>query len=64
MDWKNVLERAGWTALQAGLAAIVVVPAVTDGLDAWAAVVASAASAAIAALISFAKTVAQDKLGS
>ena len=30
MDVRNILTRAGWTALQAGLVAIAVIPGLTD----------------------------------
>lgn len=56
MDWKNILERAGWTFLQAGLAVVVA----ADALDitVWKA----AAVAGVAAVLSLVKTIAQEKL--
>lgn len=56
MDWKNVLERAGWTFLQAALASLVVVTEYDLP------VLKAAALAGVAALLSFAKTVAQEQL--
>lgn len=56
MDWKNILSRAGWTFGQAFLAALVGVE--TFDLT----ILKAAALAGVAALLSFAKTVAQNQL--
>lgn len=66
MDWSNVLERAGWTSVQAGLAAIPVAQvtaAVSGGeLEAVATLGLAFLGAAIGGALSFIKTIAQDRL--
>jgi hypothetical protein len=62
MNWLDVLERAGWTALQAAVATITMVPLLTD-VAGWEGVAVAAATAAVAALVSFVKTLAQERLG-
>lgn len=60
MDWKNILERAAWTFLQAGLATIPASLSVDELTDkAW---WLAAGVAGIAAVLSFVKTVAQEQL--
>jgi cyanate permease len=61
-DWKDIAERAGWTAVQAGLGAIVTVPLLTD-VEGWETALLAAGTAAVGALLSFGKTLAQEQLG-
>ena len=61
-DWRDVLERAGWTAVQAAVASVTAVPLLTDAAG-WEALVVASATAGVAALVSFIKTVAQERLG-
>ncbi len=61
-DWKDIAERAGWTAVQAGLGAIVTVPLLTD-VDGWETAALAAGTAAVGAVLSFIKTLAQEQLG-
>ncbi len=67
INWKDVLERAAWTAAQAFLGAVppsqVVAAIETADVSQLEAFGLSAAAAAIAAVLSFAKTIAQEKLG-
>jgi len=60
MNWKNILERAAWTFLQ-GFLGVFSVGVISD-LDALKATGVAALGAGIAALLSFVKTVAQEKL--
>lgn len=66
MDWKNILERAAWTAVQAAVAAVPVaqLTAVILGGDVSSLqqLVLSGVSAAVGAALSFLKTVAQERL--
>ena len=57
-DWKNILERAGWTFVQAAAAGLIVIPATDWDLG----LAKAAALAGVAAVLSLVKTVAQDKL--
>jgi hypothetical protein len=61
MNWKNILSRAAWTFVQGALAAVVVVPAVSD-LEGWKALAAAAVAGGIAALVSFIKTTITETL--
>lgn len=61
MDWFNILERAGWTAVQAAIASITAVPLVTD-IEGWQTLSIVGISSGISALLSFIKTVAQERL--
>jgi hypothetical protein len=68
MNWKDILERASWTALQAGLAAIPVAQltaAFTEGVDITTIqqLALVGLGAAVGAFVSFIKTVAQERLG-
>ena len=62
MNWGNILERAGWTFLQAGLASIPAAISVSELTDKewWLAI----GVAGFAAVLSFLKTVAQEQLES
>jgi len=67
MNWNDIIERAGWTALQAGLSAIPVAQVATaitetdiDSLEQLALV---GLGAAVGAIVSFIKTIAQERLG-
>lgn len=64
MDWSDILERAGWTALQAALGALpaTISVAVLTSADAWKAIGLTVAAAAIGALISFGKNVVKQRL--
>lgn len=62
MDWRDICERAVWTALQGGVGAITTVPLVTD-VAGWEAVGIAAATAAVSSVLSFLKTLAQERLG-
>lgn len=67
MNWHDILERAAWTAVQAGVAAVPVAQvsaAIAGGeIDALAQLGLAALGAGSAALISFIKTLAQERLG-
>ena len=67
MNWRDITERAAWTAVQAGVASVPVsqvAAAISGGeIDALAQVGLAALGAASAALISFVKTLAQERLG-
>jgi phosphoribosylformimino-5-aminoimidazole carboxamide ribonucleotide (ProFAR) isomerase len=60
MNWKNILERAAWTFVQAFLA-VFGVSAVSD-LEALKSAAVAGVAAGVAALLSFIKTVAQERL--
>lgn len=62
MNWHDILERALWTALQGALAALPITELITDvsGLKALGI---AALTGAGAALLSFIKTLAQERLG-
>lgn len=62
MDWKDILERAAWTFVQAAIGTVTALPLFTD-IDGWAAVGAAAGAAGLSAVLSFLKTVAQERLG-
>ena len=66
MDWSNVLERAGWTSLQAAIAAVPVTQvtlAITGGdIDTLTQLGLAALGAAVGAALSFVKTVAQERM--
>lgn len=62
MNWTDILERAAWTAVQGAIGAITVVPVVTD-VDGWEALIVAAGTGAAASLVSFLKTLAQERLG-
>jgi lysylphosphatidylglycerol synthetase-like protein (DUF2156 family) len=59
MNWKNILSRAGWTFLQAGLAALPAALSVADVVDGsvWMA----AGVAGLAAVFSLLKTIAVEQ---
>lgn len=61
MNWYDILERAAWTFVQGALGAITVIPAVSD-VGGWAALGAAALTGGVGALLSFLKTIAQEKL--
>lgn len=58
MNWSDIYERAAWTALQGFLGTLTAV-SITD-VDRE--LLISAAAAAVAALLSFFKTVAQERI--
>ena len=60
-NWKDVIERAIWTAVQSAVSVVTVVPLITD-VEGWQAAGVAAASAAAASLLSFLKTLAQERL--
>ena len=62
MNWHDILERAGWTFVQGALGAITAVPLVTD-VAGWEAAGVAAATGGISAVVSFLKTLAQERLG-
>lgn len=62
MDWRDILERALWTAVQSGLATLTTVPLITDA-DGWESAAVAAGTAGLGAALSFIKTVAQERLG-
>lgn len=66
MNWGNILERASWTAVQSFLGALTtteVAQAIGQvDLDAMQALGLSALGAAVASLVSFFKTIAQERL--
>lgn len=61
MNWQDVFERAGWTFVQGALGAVTAIPIVTD-VEGWAAVGVAAVTGGISSLVSFVKTVAQERL--
>ena len=61
MNWYDILERAGWTFVQGALGAATVVPVVTD-IAGWEAFGVAAATGGISAVVSFLKTLAQERL--
>lgn len=65
MNWKDILERAAWTALQGGISAIPVAQiaaALTDvNIDALTQLLLVGVGGAVASLLSFLKTVAQER---
>ena len=67
MDWPNILERAAWTAIQGALAAVPVAQltaSITGGdLAGLEQLGLAALGGGVAALLSFVKTVAQERLG-
>lgn len=57
MNWKNISERAAWTFAQGFVAVLLVAPSLNlDALEAG-------ALAGVMSVLSFAKTVIQEKLG-
>lgn len=62
MNWRDIVERAAWTFVQGALGAITMVPLVTD-IKAWKAVGVAAAAGGMGALLSFLKTLAQERTG-
>lgn len=62
MNWKDIFERAAWTFVQGALGAITALPLLTD-LQGWEAVGVAAASGGLGALLSFFKTLAQERMG-
>jgi len=66
MNWYDILERAGWTAVQGALASIPVAQlsaAIAGGeIDALAQLGLTAVGAGVGAAVSFIKTVAQERL--
>lgn len=60
-NWQDIIERAVWTAVQAAVSVVTVVPLITD-VAGWEAAGVAAASAAAASLLSFVKTLAQERL--
>lgn len=67
MNWADILERAGWTAVQGALSAIPVAQitaAITEAnIDGLEQLGLAAVGGAVAATLSFLKTVAQERLG-
>lgn len=61
MDYKDILERALWTAVQTTAATITVLPAMTD-LEGWKAIGISATAAGASAILSALKTIAQERV--
>lgn len=61
MNWLDVVERGIWTFVQGAIGTVAVVPVVTD-IAAWEAVGVAALTGGISALISFVKTIAQERL--
>jgi hypothetical protein len=61
VNWTDILERAGWTFVQGALGSIATVPLITD-LAGWEALAVAAASGGIASVVSFLKTLAQERL--
>ena len=62
MNWYDILERAGWTFVQGAIGAVTTVPLVTD-VEGWEALAVAAATGGVASLVSFIKTLAQERLG-
>lgn len=62
MNWKDILERAAWTFVQGALGAITILPLLTD-LQGWEALGIAAATGGLSSLLSFVKTLAQERLG-
>ena len=66
MNWTNILERAGWTAVQGGLSAIPVAQvtaAISDvDISSMEQLALVGLGGAVASLLSFIKTVAQARL--
>lgn len=67
MNWRDILERAAWTAVQGAIAAVPVaqVTAAIGGsdVDALAQLALAGLGGGVAAALSFIKTVAQERLG-
>jgi len=61
-NWRDILERAAWTAVQAAVATVTTVPMLTD-VAGWEALGVAAATAGVGAVLSFVKTIAQERLG-
>jgi len=61
LNWYDILERAGWTFVQSFLGAFPIAGIGTD-LAAWKAAALSGLAAGVAALISFVKNVAKQRL--
>lgn len=61
MNWRNILERAAWTALQAGLSAVAVLPGLTD-VSGWKVAGGAFLSAAIASFLSAVKTAVKEAI--
>ena len=60
-NWRDIVERAVWTFVQGALGAVTVVPIATD-LAGWEALGVAAATGGIGAVLSFLKTLAQERL--
>ena len=60
-NWRDVFERAVWTFVQGAVAVVTAVPLITD-IEGWAALGVAAVSGGVAAVLSFLKTFAQERL--